>query len=171
ADTPPTNPVVLADFGRNTADVPSGNGTISPRVGFNFDMTGDQRNQLRGGVGLFAGRPAYVWLSNAFQNSGMGGNPLLTCNAAVAPTLDATTAATPPTQCTNGTTAALGSEINLLSSDLKFPQNLRASLGYDRDLGNGLIATFEAMYTKGVNTLFYQNRSEARRVGKGRTWR
>ncbi|MCC6774222.1 MAG: TonB-dependent receptor, partial [Gemmatimonadaceae bacterium] len=157
ADTPPTNPVVLADFGRNTADVPSGNGTISPRVGFNYDLTGDQRNQLRGGVGLFAGRPAYVWLSNAFQNSGMGGNPLLTCNAAVAPTLNATTAATPPTQCTNGATPALGAEINLLSPDLKFPQNLRASFGYDRDLGNGLIATFEAMYTQGVNTLFYQN--------------
>ena len=157
ADTPPTNPVVLADFDRNTADIPSGNGTISPRVGFNFDMTGDQRNQLRGGVGLFAGRPAYVWLSNAFQNSGMGGNPLLTCNAAIAPQLNPTTATTPPTQCTNGNTPALGAEINLLRSDLKFPQNLRASLGYDRDLGNGLIATFEAMYTKGVNTLFYQN--------------
>lgn len=157
ADKPPTNPVVLADFGRNTADVPSGNGTISPRVGFNWDLTGDQRNQLRGGVGMFAGRPAYVWLSNAFQNSGMGGNPLLTCNAAVAPTFNATNAATPPTQCTNGTTAALGSEINLLRSDLKFPQNLRASLGYDRDLGSGFVATFEAMYTKGVNTLFYQN--------------
>jgi hypothetical protein len=157
ADTPPTNPVVLADFGRNTADVPSGNGTVSPRVGFNYDVTGDQRNQLRGGVGLFAGRPAYVWLSNAFQNSGMGGNPLLTCFAGNTPQLTPVTAATPPTQCANGNTASLGAEINLLRSDLKFPQNLRASLGYDRDLGNGIVATFEAMYTKGVNTLFYQN--------------
>ena len=26
--------------------------------------------QLRGGVGMFTGRPAFVWLSNAFQNSG-----------------------------------------------------------------------------------------------------
>ncbi|MFN0099103.1 MAG: TonB-dependent receptor domain-containing protein [Gemmatimonadaceae bacterium] len=171
ADQPPTNPVVLTDFGRNTADVPSGNGTISPRIGFNYDLTGDQRNQLRGGVGLFAGRPAYVWLSNAFQNSGMGGNPLLTCNAAVAPTLNATTAVTPPTQCTNGTTAALGSEINLLRSDLKFPQNLRASLGFDRNLGNGLVATFEALYTKGINTLFYQNIALADPIGTDRNGR
>lgn len=165
ADTPPTNPVVLADFGRNTADVPSGNGTFSPRIGFNYDVTGDQRNQIRGGVGLFAGRPAYVWLSNAFQNSGMGGNPLLTCNGALAPTLNATTAATPPTQCTNGATPALGAEINLLRQDLKFPQNLRASFGYDRDLGNGLVATFEAMYTKAVNSLFYENIALAGPVG------
>ena len=164
-DRPPTNPVVLASFGRNTADIPSGNGTISPRVGFNYDVTGDQRNQLRGGVGFFSGRPAYVWLANAFQNSGMGGNPLLTCAAAVAPTLTAATAATPPTQCTDGTPAALGSQIDLLSADLKFPQNMRASLGYDRDLGNGYIATFEAMYTKGVNTLFYQNIALAGPIG------
>lgn len=167
-DRPPTNPVVLADFGRNTADVPSGNGTISPRVGFNWDMTGDARNQLRGGAGLFAGRPAFVWLSNAFQNSGMGGVALLTCNVAVAPAFTPANAATPPTQCTDATTAALGGEINLLSSDLKFPQNLRASLGYDRDLGNGLIATVEAMYTKGVNTLYYQNIALADPVGEDR---
>lgn len=164
-DKPPTNDVVLADFGRNTADVPSGNGTLSPRVGFNWDMTGDQRNQLRGGVGLFAGRPAYVWLGNAFQNSGMGGNPLLTCNAAIAPTFNAAAAATPPTTCTNGDGASLGAEINLLREDLKFPQNMRASLGFDRDLGNGYIATFEAMYTKGVNTLFYQNIALADPIG------
>ncbi len=156
-DKPPTNPTILTQFGRNTADVPSGNGTISPRFGFNWDITHDQRNQLRGGLGLFAGRPAYVWLSNAFQNSGMGGVALLTCNTTAAPVFNAANAATPPTACANGTTAALGSEINLLSSDLKFPQNLRGSIGFDRDLGNGLIGTLEIMYTKGVNTLFYQN--------------
>jgi len=157
-DQPPTNPVVLADFGRNTADIPSGNGTISPRVGFNWDVNGDQTSQLRGGVGLFAGRPAYVWLGNAFQNSGMGGNPLLTCNGTTnAPTFTSAAATTPPTSCVDGTTASLGSEIDLLRSDLKFPQNLRATLGYDYDLGNGYIATVEAVYTKGVNTLFYQN--------------
>lgn len=157
ADKPPTNPTILAQFGRNTADVPSGNGTISPRFGFNWDMTHDQRNQLRGGVGLFAGRPAYVWLGNAFQNSGMGGVALLTCNNAAAPVFNAANAATPPQACSNGTTAALGGEINLLSKDLKFPQNLRASVGFDRDLGNGLIATAEVMYTQAINSLFYTN--------------
>lgn len=156
-DKPPTNPVVLTSFGRNTADVPSGNGTISPRFGFNWDVTHDQRNQLRGGVGLFSGRPAYVWLSNAFQNSGMGGVALLTCNTTAAPVFNAGNITTPPQQCANGTTAALGSEINLLRSDLKFPQNARASLGFDRDLGNGLIATAEILYTQAVNSLFYTN--------------
>ncbi len=156
-DKPPTNPSVLADYGRNTADVPSGNGTISPRFGFNWDMTKNQRNQVRGGVGLFAGRPAYVWLGNAFQNSGMGGVALLTCNNAAAPVFNSTNATTPPQACANGQTAALGAEINLLDKDLKFPQNLRASLGYDRQLPWGLVASAEVMYSRGINTLFYQN--------------
>jgi hypothetical protein len=60
ADKPPTNPTIVTQFGRNTADIPTGNMTISPRVGFNWDVTGDQKNQLRGGAGVFAGRPAYV---------------------------------------------------------------------------------------------------------------
>ena len=160
ADTPPSNPALLGPgtIDRNTADVPSGNGTISPRLGFNWDIKGDQVSQLRGGVGLFAGRPAYVWLGNAFQNSGMGGVALLTCNPAdLPPDFSTANAATPPQQCDGGKTAALGGEINLLSSDLKFPQNLRASLGFDRELWNGVIATTEVLFTKGINTLFYQN--------------
>ncbi|MHB8839295.1 MAG: TonB-dependent receptor domain-containing protein, partial [Gemmatimonadaceae bacterium] len=158
-DKPPTNPTIVTQFGRNTADIPTGNMTISPRVGFNWDVTGDQKNQLRGGVGVFAGRPAYVWLSNSFQNSGLSGVALLTCNTTAAPTLTAANVANPPQACATGSTASLSAtaEVDLLSKDLKFPQNLRANIGYDRELMDGIVATFEAMYTKGINTLFYQN--------------
>ena len=52
----------------------------SPRFGFNWDVTGDQMNQLRGGTGIFMARPAYVWLSNVFGNSGVNGYGNLTCN-------------------------------------------------------------------------------------------
>ena len=47
--------------------------TVSPRFSFNWDITGDQRNQLRGGLGYFAGTPPFVYLSNAFGNSGLSG--------------------------------------------------------------------------------------------------
>lgn len=158
---PATNAEVLQDYGRNTADIPSGNVEWSPRVGFNYDATGDERNQVRGGVGLFTGRPAYVWLGNAFQNSGSIGVSLLTCNNSrtktIAPAFNSTNVTTPPTQCTDGTTARAGSEIDLLQPGLKFPQNLRASLGYDRRVGDSWIATVEGMYTLGINGLFYRN--------------
>jgi hypothetical protein len=141
--------------------------TISPRVGFNWDVTGDQKNQLRGGAGVFAGRPAYVWLSNSFQNSGLSGVALLTCNTTAAPQLTAANVANPPQACATGGTASLSAtaEVDLLSKDLKFPQNLRANIGYDRQLTDGIVATFEGMYTKGINTLFYQNIALAAPLG------
>ncbi|MBW7933052.1 MAG: TonB-dependent receptor [Gemmatimonadaceae bacterium] len=158
-DKPPTNPTIVTQFGRNTADIPTGNMTISPRLGFNWDATGDQKNQVRGGVGVFAGRPAYVWLSNSFQNSGLSGVALLTCNNTAAPAMTAANIANPPQTCATGTGASLSAtaEVDMLSKDLKFPQNLRANIGYDRVIVDGIVATFEAMYTKGLNTLFYQN--------------
>ncbi|HVZ77221.1 MAG TPA: carboxypeptidase regulatory-like domain-containing protein [Gemmatimonadaceae bacterium] len=154
---PPFNQSVSDGFGRNTQDVPSGNIQWSPRVGFNWDVTGDSKNQLRGGAGLFTGRPAYVWLSNAFQNSGSVGVGVLTCNGTAAPKFTSASVATPPQACANGVTAKAGGEIDLLSKDLKFPQNARFTLGYDRQLMNHWVGTLEAMYTKGINNPFYQN--------------
>lgn len=160
-DKPPTNPQVHAQYGFNTAEIPSSNVQWSPRVGFNWDVTGDAVNQLRGGIGLFTGRPAYVWLSNMFQNSGMGAVALLTCNATTGsrtpPAFNNAAIASPPTACGGGQTAALGGEINVIDPGLKYPQNMRATIGYDRRLFGSWVTTLEAMYTKGVNGLFYEN--------------
>lgn len=41
---------------------------ISPRLGFNFDIKGDQTAQLRGGTGLFSGRLPFVWIGNQVAN-------------------------------------------------------------------------------------------------------
>lgn len=174
---PPTNPTILAGFGRNTSNIPSGNLQYSPRIGFNWDVTGDQRNQLRGGVGAFTGHPAYVWLSNAFQNSGLTGVSLLTCNAPqrgksgdVLPQFNSSTVQNPPAAC--GTkTAAAGGEIDLLSSNLRFPQDMRASLGYDRSVGHSLVATFEGLYTRALYAPFYQNLALAGPQGVDRNGR
>ena len=160
---PATTQIVLDSLGRNTSVVPSGNIEWSPRVGFNWDVTGDQKNQLRGGVGMFVGHPAYVWLSNAYQNSGSGLG-LLSCGdrgAGPAPDFVADPS-NQPTTCANGAgLSSFLSEVDLLSKDLKFPQTLRFSLGYDRQLPAGLIATVEGMYTRNINDFFYINQNLA----------
>ena len=43
----------------------------SPRVGINWDVAGDQKTQVRGGTGVFTGKPAYVWVSNQIGNTGV----------------------------------------------------------------------------------------------------
>lgn len=157
-DQPPANPAIEREFGLRTDEVPSGNIQFSPRFGFNWNVTGDNKNQLRGGIGMFQGAPAYVWLSNAFQNSGgVSGFASLTCSGAQAPRFTPENVANAPRACANGTTASAGSEANLLDKNMKFPQTLRANLGFDRDIGGGFVVSVEGLYTKAVNALFYSN--------------
>ena len=54
-----------------TAKLPDANILWSPRVGFNWDVTGDRNTQVRGGTGVFTGPPAYVWISNQIGNTGV----------------------------------------------------------------------------------------------------
>ena len=55
----------------DTGKWPENNLTISPRVGFNWDVLGDKSLKVRGGSGLFSGRLPLVFFTNMPTNSGM----------------------------------------------------------------------------------------------------
>ncbi|MDP3581609.1 MAG: carboxypeptidase regulatory-like domain-containing protein, partial [Ignavibacteria bacterium] len=55
----------------STKRLPGGDVMFSPRVGFNWDVFGDRTTQVRGGTGIFTGKPAYVWVSNQIGNNGV----------------------------------------------------------------------------------------------------
>ena len=52
----------------DTRNMPTNKWLISPRVGFNYDVNGDDTFQLRGGTGFFTGRFPFVWLGNQIAN-------------------------------------------------------------------------------------------------------
>ncbi|MEO1260467.1 MAG: carboxypeptidase regulatory-like domain-containing protein [Bacteroidota bacterium] len=52
----------------NSLELPDQKPLISPRLGFNYDLHGDQTAQLRGGTGLFTGRFPFVWIGNQVAN-------------------------------------------------------------------------------------------------------
>jgi len=70
-----TNNALLAvDYdGRHmdTGKWPNTKVSVSPRVGFNWDVFGDRSLKVRGGTGLFTGRLPLVFFTNMPTNSGM----------------------------------------------------------------------------------------------------
>ncbi len=55
----------------DTGKWPKANVTVSPRVGFTWDVLGDKSLKVRGGTGFFSGRLPLVFFTNMPTNSGM----------------------------------------------------------------------------------------------------
>jgi hypothetical protein len=150
-DKPLENPQFEDDFGFPNNTVPSGNLLWQPRVGFNWQSGAENITQVRGGVGIFAGRAPYVWISNAYGNAGQVAD--LECDGPLAPDFITTGA---PTECAGG-----GGEIdaiariNTLDPDLKFPTDLKATIGIDQQFA-GIVGTFELLYTSAINAIFFE---------------
>ena len=67
-DIPYVNPNNGETVFLDNTKMPTNEVLISPRVGFNYDVKGDDTFQLRGGTGLFTGRLPFVWLGNQIAN-------------------------------------------------------------------------------------------------------
>ena len=147
----------LGGNGVDTRSSPSGNILWSPRLGFNYDVDGRQETILRGGVGIFSGRPPYVWVSNAYGNTGLEQQTLL-CNTAVRIPVFTVDPANQPTQCADGTGPSSGAtSIVVYDPDFKFPQALKLALGADRALPWNLFATVDFIYTKAINQYYLED--------------
>jgi hypothetical protein len=152
-DRPTRNPLTETALGFRTDEVPSGV-LWSPRVGFNYAISDNNREQVRGGFGLFAGRTPYVWLSNQYGNTGIEFRRLsvgFNANNRIPFVADAQAQPT-----TIG--AAQSNEIDLIDPDYKYPSLMRGNLAYDRTLGFlGLVGTAEFLYSRNVNDVKYEN--------------
>jgi outer membrane receptor protein involved in Fe transport len=141
-------------FPINTSEVPSGNILWSPRLGANWDVDGGN-TIMRGGVGVFSGRPPYVWVANAYSINGLS-QVELTCqrtrDAVPAFTIDPTAQ---PFDCAGGTTPPTApvnqGEINYFDPDTKYPQNFRVALGADRRLPFDMVGTVDLLFTRDIN--------------------
>ena len=159
-DKPLYNPDIEALFGGRglaTNKVPSGFLLFSPRVGFNFDPTGDRTWQIRGGAGIFTGRISYVWLSNQYGNTGMD---LARFDVSAIPS--AFTFQPDPYQQSAGgrlslLTPVTTTEVDLTDPNFKMPQVFRVNVGVDRQLPMGFVGTIEGLFTKTVNDIMYQD--------------
>jgi hypothetical protein len=156
-DKPTANPVANANFGFGTDVVPAPF-MFSPRIGFNWDITGDAKRQVRGGGGLFAGRTPYVWLSNQYGNTGIEFQRIgagFNVNNRIPFQVDPRNQ---PRTVTGATAGTFQNEVDLVDPDYDFPKVLRGSLAYDHDLGVlGLIGSVELLGSKTLKDIDYEN--------------
>ena len=153
-DDPRENSAFESSFGRSNATIPT-NILWQPRFGFNYTTGEEYRTQLRGGIGLFAGRSPGVWISNAYGNTGRQSVDLV-CSGSNAPGFDPNSAA--PTTCVDGSGADESGlpVINIVDDDFKFPLDLKISGGIDRELPGGFAVSAEVLYSKAVKEVFFE---------------
>ena len=127
---------------------------ISPRVGFNWDILGDQSTQMRGGVGVFTSRAPLVWVGGAFNNYGLNAGFDFRSRGGVVFQPDVNLQ--PPGQVDVMNPSPNGN-VDLFAEDFKLPQFLKFSLAVDRKLPLGLIGTLDVLYNKTLQNVAYQN--------------
>ncbi|MBA3853995.1 MAG: TonB-dependent receptor, partial [Gemmatimonas sp.] len=143
----------------NTAKLPDATPLVSPRVGFNYDLRGNGQTIVRGGTGIFTGRPAYVWISNQIGNNGIltgfiqddgaGGSELT--NRPFNPN----TETYKPTTVTGAPAASY--ELALTDKNFKFPQVWRSNLAVDHRFESGWLVTTEFLWGRDMNGVYYIN--------------
>jgi outer membrane receptor protein involved in Fe transport len=137
-----------------TGKLPDANLQWSPRVGFNWDLTGDRSTQLRGGTGILSGPPIYVWISNQVGNTGVLTGFEQQDNTTARP-FNPDPNHYKPTNVTGEPASSY--ELALTDANFKFPQVWRTNLAVDKKLPWDLAGTAEFIYSKDVNGIYYIN--------------
>jgi len=143
-----TNDALRDSLGIDTGRLPSGNALWSPRLGVNYDVRGERRTFLRGGIGLFGGRMPYQWFGNAYRDNGAR-DLFLDCRGARAPALDPVAQ---PAVCADGTGPV--PRLSYFDPGTKAPQNLKLAVGIDHRLPGGVVGTVDLLYTRAVHQLY-----------------
>ena len=147
--SPVRNPLLQSELGIDNTLTPSGNTLWAPRLGFSYDLGG--KGFLRGGVGVFSGRPAYHWISSVYGGTGLNAS-VLSCEGPDVPafTLDPDNQ---PTTCGSGAIPVVA-EVTYFDPSFRFPRNFRVALGTDLRLPWGMVGTVDLLYVRGMNQIY-----------------
>lgn len=156
------------DFGDRkftTDQVPGNSLSVSPRVGFNWDITGERRYVLRGGTGYFVGRMPFVWLVSAVGNSGVGQTQYgynigkSSTSGAVAPGFHTDVNETLDDIYQGNFTpqVSIPGSPTIIDKDLKMPATWKTSLAFDAKLPGDIDFTLEGIYNRDFNPAVISN--------------
>lgn len=134
----------------NTGQLPGAKVLWEPRMGFNWDVTGKKSTQVRGGTGIFTGRPPYVWVSNQIGNNGVLTGFIDESNTKEYPFTTNPSIFNPDMPTLPSTFDIAGTDPNY-----KFPQVWKSNVAIDQKLPLGFIASAELLYNRNINAVRY----------------
>jgi Carboxypeptidase regulatory-like domain len=128
---------------------------FSPRIGFNYDVRGNQKVVIRGGTGLFSGRVPFAWFGYAYYNNGSTFGAFDYKNAPAG-----THIPTDPSTFKNYNDSVLKQtsrvELDIFDKNFKMPQVWRSSLAVDFKVPGDVKFTIEGTYTKVISDILIQ---------------
>ncbi len=140
---------------------------ISPRVGFNYDLNGNRKTQIRGGLGVFTSRLPLVWPGGTYNNNGATNGSIQVTGATNAqmPLFNANTSVNSQIGTLNNApvsaplpgSGAFGGNIDLFAKNFKLPQVFKTSLAVDQKLPYGVLLTADITYNDNLSTIKYEN--------------
>ena len=145
--------------GMSTDDIPAARISVSPRIGFNWDVLQNRNLILRGGTGIYTGRIPFVWIVSAVGNSNCiqaqyynqnGGTDIkfhTNVKDIVNDLYDLNGSAYVPKDLPAPQSATI------LDKDLKLPSTWKSSLAVEGRLPGGVKATLEGIYNKDLTSV------------------
>ena len=144
-----------------TDQLPNGTMTISPRIGFNWDILGNQKIVVRGGTGYFVGRLPFVWLVSAVGNSNCGQMQYFYNKPADAtggqPNFDPTVAGQLAQLTLDPTVITAPQSPTIIDKDLKMNAVWKSSLAVDFKLPYDINFSLEGVYSHDYNPAIVTN--------------
>ncbi|MFC0349327.1 TonB-dependent receptor [Undibacterium danionis] len=147
-------------FGLDNTQTIDGQNLYQPRFGFNYSVDSERLTQVRGGLGLFQGAAANVWLANPFSNTGVA-TRVIGCGTsgfAACPTVDGTFSMDPTKQPTNFAGVTPAANVDFLQPGLGQPAVWKGNLAFDHQLPwFGLIFGAEYLNTRNKQAIYYEH--------------
>ena len=142
-------------YGMSTADMPKARVNFSPRLGFNWDLTGERKYIIRGGSGLYTGRLPFVWIVSTVGNSNCLQNQYINSNEETQISFY-----TSPTEIINNNSNLLltgdlpaPQSTTIMDKNLRMPQTWKSSLAFDIEIPGGVKFTAEGIYNKDITSV------------------
>lgn len=153
-DDPPFNQAASTFFGVRNDSTIDGNELIQPRFAFNYQPDFERSTQFRGGVGLFQGLSANVWLSNPYTNNNVIQGAIFDFNPAASGIMFSPD---PNNQPGDRPPPGLGGNVDIVDPSLQQPAVWKANLAVDHELPWwGMIASAELVLTEVQEAIRYE---------------